>query len=136
MRISKVLSGKGAWHRLVSEEEAVEGVVKTVILKAGDSFAAFCVRKEDLVDYKKVKKAFNTKKARMASGEEVLGVATTPPGTCCPFLVKCPVYIDPSVLSLEKVFLGSGEPGVSVQVLTKDLLSLVKPRVLDVRLER
>ncbi|MFC1648831.1 aminoacyl-tRNA deacylase [Nanoarchaeota archaeon] len=149
MKVKEALDKENAWYRIVDvpdhssydafEEfigEDVEAVVKTVMLKVKDGFMAFMVRKDQLVDYKKLREIFGTKKLRMANAEEVLEHAKSPPGSCCPLLVDTPLYIDPSLLNLGIIHLGSGSLKHGLEMKTEDLIRILKPEVLDVSMEK
>lgn len=139
MRVKEVLEEADVWHRVVDKEELgddVDGVVKTVILKVGDEFRSFCVRKDHLVDWDKVKEAFGTDRARMAEHDEVIAVSGSKPGGCCPLLVDSPVFFDDDVLDLGRVHMGSGEVEYSLEVHVDDVFDIVDPKVLDVSTTR
>ena len=146
MKVKNILEGKKVWYKLIdlprpgkssSDVEDyvssdVDDIVKTIILKVGNGFYAFCVLKDHLVDYEKIKKHFNVKKARMANAEEVYKHSSSVPGGCCPLLVNCPIYFDPCILKTKKIHMGSGDPMVGLEVKTEDLINIVKPEILEI----
>ncbi len=135
MRVEELLEEEGVWYRVIDKSrmsDDIDDVVKTIILKVGEDFYAFCVKTDQLVDWDKIKNYFDTGKARMADADEVKEHSNSPPGGCCPLLVDCPVYFDPSIKDLEKVHMGSGVVDKGLEMKTKDLIRLVDPEFLDV----
>ncbi len=135
MRVKQVLEDADVWHKIVQKEqlgEEVDGVVKTVILKVGEEFRSFCVKKEHLVDWDKVKDHFDTDRARMAGRDEVIAVSGSEPGGCCPLLIDDDIYFDEDVIDLGRVHLGSGDTEYSLEMHVDDLFDLVDPKLLDV----
>ncbi len=149
MRAKEILEKEEVWFRVMDVPdhssydkfkeylgEDIDGIVKTIVMKIKNEFFAFAVPKEHMVDYKKLRSHFKTKKIRMANAEEVLEHSTSPPGACCPFLVDCPLFLDPCVLNLAKIHVGSGSLKHGLEVKTEDLIRITQPKLLDVSVHK
>lgn len=101
-----------------------EEVVKTLLVRTNDGFVALCLRGEDRVDFKKVRKMFGSH-SEMARPEEVQKVVGVPIGAVCPILVGAAVYIDERVMKLTNVNLGSGDLEKGLEMSLKDLLKAI-----------
>ena len=145
MKVKELLDEKGVWYRIIelstpgkSSEQFAEQleedskIAKTIVMKVEDKFLAFLVPKDHLVDYKKLKVHFGTKKLRMANPEEVLEHSTSTPGACCPLLVDCKIYFDPCLSDWDDIYLGSGDVMKGLVMKTKDLRNIVNPEFLEV----
>ncbi|MFI5241035.1 MAG: aminoacyl-tRNA deacylase [Microgenomates group bacterium] len=98
-----------------------EDVVKTLIVRTNDGFAALAVRGSDKVDFKKARKLLGSK-CELAREDEVLKVAGVPIGAVCPILLSVPIYIDRNVLKLNNVHMGSGDLQNGLEMKFSDLL--------------
>lgn len=100
-------------------------VVKTLIVRVGDgSFVAFALRRDDRLDFKKVRRLFGSK-TELARPKEVLAVVGVPIGAVCPVLVGIPIYFDRKVLGLKNAHMGSGDLKRGLEMKLKDLLKAI-----------
>ncbi len=86
-----------------------EGIVKTILFKRksdGTPFAV-AVRGKDRVSYKKVRALVDSAVSPLHP-DEMRGLGWEP-GECCPLTVPGPLFVDPSVMELQKINTGSGD---------------------------
>lgn len=140
--IEEYLKEKRVVYKVI-DEGGKAGVVKTLVMRVGGNtknallpesgmdFAALCLRGEDRVDFKKVRRLFGNK-SELAKADEVLKVVRVPIGAVCPVLIGVPVYIDERVMKLENVNLGSGDLEKGLEMKLADLLGAIgKYQVAD-----
>lgn len=96
------------------------------VLEFKTEFNALAIRGADRLDFKKVRRIFGPK-TDLAKPEEVKKVVGVPIGAVCPILVGVPVFIDPKVLDLKQVNLGSGDLTKGLDMKLKDLLTAIGP---------
>ncbi len=99
-------------------------IVKTLIIKTNEHFAALAIRGKDRLDFKKVRRLFGSK-SELAKPNEVLKVCEVGVGAVCPILLGIPVYFDKRVMNLKNVNLGSGDLTCGLEMDLADLLKAV-----------
>ena len=107
-------------------------ICKTIIVKSekGKSYAFFLYG-NDRVDFEKTK-LVTGENVRMAKPSEVKELAGVEPGAVCPILLNIPVIIDTKIINFNKVNFGSGHHLYGLELLTKDFLKLVNPKIADI----
>ena len=105
-------------------------VVKTLVVRTNDGFVALCVRGNDRVDFKKVRRLFGNR-SELATVDEVLKVVGVPIGAVCPVLIGIPVVFDRKVVDLKGVHLGSGDLKKGLEIKLSDLLGVVGKYTVD-----
>jgi prolyl-tRNA editing enzyme YbaK/EbsC (Cys-tRNA(Pro) deacylase) len=109
-------------------------IVKTLLLKVGDSFVVAVVRGDRRVDYGKASKVFGLPVA-LAKREEVLNILNVEPGAVTPLSSRVRslnVVLDPAILVNEYILCGGGSTKRLYKVKTSDLVEYLKPIIVDI----
>lgn len=109
-------------------------VVKTLMVKTDDD-RIFAVMLPGVmrIDSKKLLKVLKAKKTRFLNENELKDNANFEPGEVCPILIeKHPILIDNTVFETEKINFGSGDLYFGIEINSKDLLKVIKGKVLDI----
>jgi prolyl-tRNA editing enzyme YbaK/EbsC (Cys-tRNA(Pro) deacylase) len=143
--ISRIEQNK-LWYKILGEgktmisaqdvEEIVEKpeeIFKTIIMVNNKEqfFAAFNNGRK-MIDLEKVRKVLHSGQLRLAKASELKQKMHLAPGEVCPLLVDVPIVFDKDILNLEKVNFGSGDVKYGIEMKTKDLINLIKPRIEDI----
>jgi len=106
--------------------------VKALVLKTEEgSFVMGLIVADRRIDLKKLAKIARTKKLRLASPQEVLKITGCEVGSVHPFgnLHRLPTYLDKSILENKMVNFNAGLHRVSIQMKTKDLIKVIRPKI-------
>lgn len=107
-------------------------ICKTIIAKSDDghSYALFLYG-EDKVDFNKIELIIG-EKLHIARHSEVKEYAGVEPGAVCPLLMRIPVIMDSKIVNFNKVNFGSGHHLYGLEILAKDFIRLVNPKIADI----
>lgn len=107
-------------------------ICKTIIAKSdsGHSYALFLYG-EDKVDFNKIELVIG-EKLHIAKYSEVKEYAGVKPGAVCPLLIHIPVIMDTKIVNFNKVNFGSGHHLYGLEILTKDFIKLVNPKIANI----
>lgn len=133
------------WHRFIEFGEpvrtveqaarkvSVEKIAKSIVMvdSNGDSLLAI-IPAQSKVSHNKIKFILGVKDVRLASPEEVLKHSGYPAGGVSPFNNISRVLLDPHVLKSETVIVGGGDIDRLIEIRTKDIVNLLKPRIDDI----
>src|SRR3989344_8713384 len=112
----------------------INAAVKSLIFKLDkNEFKLILVRGDKRANLKELKKLLNSKNIRLASPEEVLKLTGCEIGRCHPFgnLNNLEIIMDSSILENEIVDFNIGQHTHSCEMKTKDLVKLLKPKILE-----
>ena len=108
--------------------------------KSGDlRYAACLVQATRQLDLNRhARQLVGARKASFASAEETVEVTGMMPGGVTPFGLPAdvPVFVDDSVLSLERVIVGGGGRGLKLRVASRALASVPNTRVVPISRSR
>jgi len=111
----------------------INEAVKSLIFKLDkDAFKLVLVRGDKRANLNILKKLLNSKNIRLASPEEVIKLTGCEIGSCHPFgnLNGLEIIMDASILENEIVDFNIGQHTHSCEMKTKDLVKLLKPKIL------
>jgi len=144
-KITKLLDSKGIEYRILphgkptftceeaAEERKVplEEMVKCILLvdKNGKYFLA-CMTAEKMLDTQRLRELVDCKRLSFASEHEVEKVLGYKMGAVPPILLKqdIPIVFDNGITKKDKVNISSGDPKAGIELKTKNLIPLVKPK--------
>jgi prolyl-tRNA editing enzyme YbaK/EbsC (Cys-tRNA(Pro) deacylase) len=98
---------------------------------AGDSLLAIVPAKSK-VSHKKLKRMLAVRDVRLATPEEVLRHSGYPAGGVPPFSDISRVLLDPQVLEKETAIVGGGDVNKLLEVGTKDIVAILRPKIADI----
>lgn len=138
------LESNNVWHRFIEFDEPVktvdqaarkvpvEKIVKSIVMidSNGEPLLAI-LPAASKVSLRKIKAILAVKDARLASLQEVLAHSGYPAGGVTPFNNINRVLLDVQVLRNETVIAGGGDVDKLVEIRTKDVVQLTKPRIVD-----
>jgi prolyl-tRNA editing enzyme YbaK/EbsC (Cys-tRNA(Pro) deacylase) len=141
-RLRLFLTSNNVWHRFIEFDEPVktvdqaarkvpvEKIVKSIVLidANGEPLLAI-LPAASRVSLKKIKVILAVKDVRLASPQEVLEHSGYPAGGVTPFNNIKRVLLDAQVLKNETVIAGGGDVDKLVEIRTKDIVQLTKPRI-------
>lgn len=111
-----------------------EEIFKTLVTKgAKGGYYVFVIPGNAQLDLKKAAKAAGEKSIEMLKVPELLPLTGYVRGGCSPVGMKklFPTVFDESALSLETITVSAGKIGRQVEVLPKDIISLVRASTAD-----
>jgi prolyl-tRNA editing enzyme YbaK/EbsC (Cys-tRNA(Pro) deacylase) len=108
-------------------------IVKSLVFTCGARNVLVMVPGDRRADDKKVASAAGCDKARVAGGELVLEATGFEPGAVAPFPLRRidRVFIDRSLLALERVWIGAGSTRHMAALAPVDLVRLARAESLD-----
>lgn len=107
---------------------------KALLLRCEERFALFVLSAARRLDSKKLKKVLNVKNLRFATPEELLELTGLVPGAVPPFgepVLPFPLYIDESIVELDRVAFNAGSLTTSVIMNREDYQRLAGGTVLS-----
>lgn len=107
-------------------------VVKTLVIKVDKGHALVILPASHQVDFKALKKAIGAKLVDIDKENVMAKLFKVKPGAVSPFhgpLHKLPVYVDKTVVKLQKAVVQAGSFENSLHLKTKDLLKALEGRV-------
>ncbi|MCX8179725.1 MAG: YbaK/EbsC family protein [Candidatus Aenigmarchaeota archaeon] len=109
-------------------------IIKTLIVKADDSYFAVMLPGVYRIDNKKLLKELNARKCRFLNEHELKEQLFFEPGEVCPILIeKLPILVDRTVFETKKINFGSGDLYYGIEISTEDLKKVVKiDKIVDV----
>ena len=148
-KLKVVLLSKNLWHRFIefsepvktveqaSREVPVEKIVKSIVMIDSDGNPLLAIVKaQSMVSFRKVKKLLQVKDVRLANPEEVLKHSGFPVGGVPPLNNISRILLDPEVLKSETCIAGGGDVNKLMEMKTKDVVDMLKPRIADIRDEK
>lgn len=110
----------------------LEGVAKTLILKADKDYYLVLLSANRQANFAKLMKALKSKKVTLPKETELIKVLKIKPGQVTGFgsIHKLPTIIDKSFTSMERAVISGGSLVQSVSMKVKDFMNLEKPLVI------
>jgi len=147
MQFESFLQKNGIWHEFLtkgsmhsasaaSEQSGIpkDGIVKSLLFKAGDGFCLVIIQGSRRVSAKKLRRLLNEENVRLASAEEVLRVTGYAVGAVPPIglrnIMKC--VVDKNAASLDAAWAGGGSADSLVHLKIADIIKYNSPVVADV----
>ena len=113
-------------------------VVKTLIFE-DDTRAPLCVlmHGDSKVSTKELARQIGAKRVAPCKPEDALRHSGYMVGGCSPFGLRkpMPVYLQKTILDIEKIYINGGKRGFLVGLLPADVVHVVQPILVDVRQE-
>jgi prolyl-tRNA editing enzyme YbaK/EbsC (Cys-tRNA(Pro) deacylase) len=108
-------------------------IVKSLVFTCGDLILLVLVPGDRRADARKVAEAGGCAKARVASAELVLEATGFEPGAVAPFPVRNVdrVFVDRSLLALDRVWIGAGSTRHMAALAPADLVRLARAQQVD-----
>jgi prolyl-tRNA editing enzyme YbaK/EbsC (Cys-tRNA(Pro) deacylase) len=108
-------------------------IVKSLVFTCGELILLVLVPGDRRADAAKVAEAGGCAKARVASAERVLEATGFEPGAVAPFPVRKVdrVFVDRSLLALDRVWIGAGSTRHMAALAPTDLVRLARAQALD-----
>lgn len=109
-------------------------IIKTLLLKTSNGYIVAIARGDRRVDFKKASKLLNTN-VTLARPEEVKNILNVDPGAVTPIsrsVKNLRIILDPAILENEYILCGGGSTNRLYKVKTRDLVTYLKPEILDV----
>jgi prolyl-tRNA editing enzyme YbaK/EbsC (Cys-tRNA(Pro) deacylase) len=108
-------------------------IVKSLVFTCGELILLVLVPGDRRADAAKVAEAGGCAKARVASAEQVLEATGFEPGAVAPFPVRKVdrVFVDRSLLALDRVWIGAGSTRHMAALAPSDLVRLARAQALD-----
>lgn len=108
----------------------------TFILKADQAFVVVIIQGSRKIDFKKLKKYFDTSKVRMASPEEIMEITAASVGSVSMINSELRTLIDQGVANLDYCYGGCGIDKFTLKIKSEDLVQLTKAEIGDFSIER
>lgn len=118
--------------RARGEELRIGG--KALLIKVDDDFRLFVLSADRKLDSSAIKKRFGARKTRFATPEELAQRTGLVPGSVPPFgspILPFPLYVDPSVLSNERIAFNAGSLTDSIIIAISDYRRIASPEVFN-----
>lgn len=146
-QIKKLLNEQSIEYTVTEHEEVrtsedaarVRGVdlntgTKAMVVKAKEQYSLIVVPADRRIDWKKLKKLLGVSEVRFATEEEAESITKVKMGSVPPFgnLLNLKTYYDKGIMDIDKVNFNPGSKTHSIQMSAKDLISLVKPEIVEV----
>ena len=108
-------------------------IVKTVVFDCGDRFVVALTPGDRRADAEKVARAANAARARVARAAQVVEATGFEPGAVAPFPLPgvAATFIDQTLLTHEKVWVGAGSPSHLAALAPAELVRLTRARAGD-----
>lgn len=113
--------------------ERLEVGGKAILLKTDNIFRLFVLSASRRVDSAAIRQQLQVKKLRFASRDELFGLTGLVPGSVPPFgppILPFELFVDPSILSKEKIAFNAGSLEVSIVMTLPDYLRAAAPKIL------
>jgi prolyl-tRNA editing enzyme YbaK/EbsC (Cys-tRNA(Pro) deacylase) len=107
---------------------------KALLLKVGSTFELFVLSADRVVDNKKLKDYFKTKKIRFATNEELGMLTELSSGAVPPFgrpIFDLNLYADNSILENEYIAFNAGSLTKSIKMKVQDYIKVANPIILS-----
>ncbi len=146
-QIKKLLNKNNIEYQLLEHEEVrtseqaarIRGVdlktgAKAMVIKTKENYYLIVLPADKRIDFKKVKNLLEVKEIRFATEQEAENLTKVKMGSVPPFgnILKLKTYFDKGILEIDKVNFNPGSKRHSIQMSAKDLISLVKPEIVEV----
>ncbi|MBS3177077.1 hypothetical protein J4457_07660 [Candidatus Woesearchaeota archaeon] len=104
---------------------------KALLIKTDDGFHLCVLPADRRMDMEKLKVIFNSKKVRMATGEELTQVTGCTKGAVPPFgnLIGVDMIVDKAQFDEEYMAFNAGSLMHSIKMKTKDYLNCINPKI-------
>lgn len=122
---------KAAAHQLKVPEVQV---IKTIAVKADKNNILLVLMHGDReISLKALARSIKAKSTQMCSPQEVNKSTGYLVGGTSPFGTKTslPIYIEKSILDLNKIWVNGGKRGLLVELKTSDLVAVLQPKVVE-----
>jgi prolyl-tRNA editing enzyme YbaK/EbsC (Cys-tRNA(Pro) deacylase) len=108
-------------------------IVKSVVFDCGDRFVVALTPGDRRADAQKVARAAGAVKAKVATPEQVVQATGFEPGAVAPFPLAgvAATFIDQTLLTHEKVWVGAGSPSHLATLAPAELVRLTHARAID-----
>lgn len=143
----KFLDLKNIWHEFLIKDDTrgadrasqatginLDGIVKSLVFKAGNDFCLIIIQASSRVSTKKLRNLMKEENIRLASEDEVLNITGFAVGAVPPIglenKIKC--IIDKNVLTKEKVWAGGGSINRLVHLKVDDIIKYHNPIIEDI----
>ena len=139
------LDSKGIHHRFVQFNEPVktveqaskqvpaEKIVKSIVMIDSNGVPLLAIlRAQHKLSFRKIKQLLGVRDVRLASAEEVLSASRFPAGGVHPFNPITRALLDPTVLAIDTCFVGGGDVDKLLEVNTRDIVEVMRPKIADV----
>tara|TARA_B100000427_G_C15279459_1_gene494677 strand:- start:161 stop:640 length:480 start_codon:yes stop_codon:yes gene_type:complete len=112
----------------------VGAIVKSLLLRTGDTFALCLVAGDKRCSLNKIKKILNKKDVSMANADQVKSQTGFSIGGVSPVahLEKIRILIDSSLSRYENVYAAAGHPNTIFKITYKELVKLTKGKEEDI----
>jgi Cys-tRNA(Pro)/Cys-tRNA(Cys) deacylase len=148
-KLEALLLSRNLWYRFIEFPEPVrtveqagkrvpvEKIVKSIVMIDSDGNPLLAIVKaQSMVSHRKIKNLLEVKDVRLASPEEVLKHSGYPVGGVPPFNSISRVVLDPEILKDETCVAGGGDVNKLIEVKTKDMVDVLRPRIAEISDER
>ncbi|MBU5690224.1 MAG: YbaK/EbsC family protein [Candidatus Aenigmatarchaeota archaeon] len=139
------LKQKGVYYRVLdigkpartAEEVAMfydvnpREIIKTLMIKAGEQIYAVMLPGVLKIDNKKLSKVLGKSDIRFLNSDELFSIGFFQ-GEVCPILIEKEILVDKKVFETEKINFGSGDVYFGIEINSKDLMSLIKGKIVDI----
>jgi len=148
-KLEALLLSRNLWYRFIEFSEPVrtveqagrkvpvEKIVKSIVMiDSGGNPLLAIVKAQSMVSHRKIKNLLAVKDVRLATPEEVLSHSGYPAGGVPPFNGISRVLLDPEILKNETCIAGGGDVDKLIEVKTKDIVDVLRPRIADISDEK
>ncbi|MEM5878241.1 MAG: YbaK/EbsC family protein [Candidatus Aenigmatarchaeota archaeon] len=106
-------------------------IIKTLLIKAGNEIYAVMIPGILKIDNKKLSKILGKSEIRFLNNDELFSIGFFQ-GEVCPILIEKDILVDKRVFETEKINFGSGDIYFGIEINSKDLMNLIKGKIVDV----
>ena len=148
-KVTDLLDKKNVGYRLLPHDKEVftcedaakqrgvscDEMIKSMLLvDKNKKYVLACLLAIEKVDPRKVMEIAGTERLGFATKDEIKEVLGYTMGAVPPFVFDAPVIVvfDEEVKNKEKVNISSGDPKAGIELLSKDLINLVKPKTGEI----
>lgn len=148
-QVTKILDQKGINYKVKQHQNEdltcelaakerrcrISQIVKTMVGKDEQGNYHIClIPGNKKLKIKKVRKEAGGIKINLVNSDEIVKELTLIVGAISPFIfpTNTKYYIDPTVLNEEYIDISSGDPFAGIELLSKDLVSIIDAKVCDI----
>lgn len=112
----------------------IEKAAKSIVFKIGGDFVLIVVRGSHQADFKKIRSHFGTRKARLATPDEVFAAMGVQIGACYPFgsVAGLPMIVDETLAENDLISFSPGAHDKHIRMPWIEYQRVVEPDLVDI----
>jgi Ala-tRNA(Pro) deacylase len=146
-KITELLDRFGVEYRINEHEDVVTSAeaervtghpstmgAKSILFKVDNRYILGVIKGSEMADFKKLRAHFGSRKARLATPDEVFDVMKVKIGACYPFgdIAGVEMVVDETLAVNKKISFSPGEHDKHIIIGWNDYLRVTKPVLIDI----